>query len=169
MEKVQPIVQKYGKRLVAWEEIGAAKLLPGTLVQSWNTSPERRQDTVQAVNQGATVIMSPASKIYLDMQYSPETKLGLHWAGYVPVKTAYDWDPATDMEGVSESTLAGVEAGLWTETLDNIPDLEYMVFPRLPGVAEIRLDAVRRPQLGRVQGAPGGAWPALEGDGDQFL
>lgn len=137
MERVQPIVAKYHKQIVAWEEIGQAQLLPNTLVQQWNTNPERRRDTVRAVEQGAKVIMSPANRIYLDMQYSPETPLGQHWAAYVPVKAAYDWDPATDLEGVAEDAIAGVEAGLWTETLANIPDLEYMVLPRLAGVAEI--------------------------------
>jgi hexosaminidase len=137
MNRVQPIVHKYGKQVVAWEELGQATLQPNTLVQQWNTNPERRRDTIRSVEQGARVIMSPANKIYLDMQYSPETKLGQHWAAYVPVRAAYDWDPAGDLEGLPESAIAGVEAGLWTETLDNIPDLEYMVFPRLAGVAEI--------------------------------
>ncbi len=31
----------------------------------------------------------------------------------------------------------GVEAPLWTETITNMEELEYMVFPRLPGIAEI--------------------------------
>jgi hexosaminidase len=26
---------------------------------------------------------------------------------------------------------------LWTETLTNIHDVQYMIFPRLPGIAEI--------------------------------
>jgi hexosaminidase len=30
-----------------------------------------------------------------------------------------------------------VIAPLWTETIENINDIEYMVFPRLPGYAEI--------------------------------
>jgi len=31
----------------------------------------------------------------------------------------------------------GVEAPLWSETLQTIQDIEFMAFPRLPGVAEI--------------------------------
>jgi hexosaminidase len=31
----------------------------------------------------------------------------------------------------------GIEAPLWSETVTNIDEVEYMVFPRLPGYAEI--------------------------------
>jgi len=31
----------------------------------------------------------------------------------------------------------GVEAPLWTETIVTMDDIEYMLFPRLPGYAEI--------------------------------
>jgi hexosaminidase len=31
----------------------------------------------------------------------------------------------------------GVEAPLWTENITNIKEIEYMVFPRLAGIAEI--------------------------------
>ena len=91
----------------------------------------------EAVRQGARVIMSPATRAYLDMKYTPETPLGLHWAGYIEVKDAYDWDPATLVEGIGESDILGVEAPLWTETIQTVADMEWMAFPRLIGIAEI--------------------------------
>jgi hexosaminidase len=91
----------------------------------------------KAVEQGAKVLFSPAIKTYLDMQYDSTTKLGLHWAAYIEVDDAYDWDPATMVEGVGRENILGVEAPLWTETVTNIDELEYMVFPRLAGIAEI--------------------------------
>ena len=38
---------------------------------------------------------------------------------------------------VPDSAIAGVEAPLWSETLGERTDFEYMAFPRLAGVAEI--------------------------------
>jgi hexosaminidase len=90
-----------------------------------------------AVKKGGKVIMSPSKKIYLDMQYDKNTKLGLHWAAYVEVDDAYKWDPATLVPGIKRENILGVEAPLWTETIVTMDDIEYMVFPRLPGVAEI--------------------------------
>ncbi len=137
MQRVQPLVQKYGKQVVGWEELGQAPLLPGTLVQQWNTDPARVVHTLQAVEQGAKVIVSPASRTYLDMKYDADTPLGLQWAGLVPVRDAYDWEPTSYLAGVGEAQVVGVEAPLWAETLRTLKEIEYMVLPRLPGIAEI--------------------------------
>jgi hexosaminidase len=71
------------------------------------------------------------------MQYNKSTKPGLHWAGYIDVDTAYIWDPATLIPGIGKDNIYGVEAPLWTETITNMEEMEFMVFPRLPGYAEI--------------------------------
>jgi len=89
------------------------------------------------VAQGAKILMSPAVKAYIDMQYDSTTKLGLHWAAYIEVDSAYIWDPAKFIPGVGKESILGVEAALWTETITNLTDMEYMIFPRLPGIAEI--------------------------------
>jgi hexosaminidase len=137
MRRVQPIVAKHGKQVVAWEEIGQAELLPGALVQQWNTEPARIAHTLQAVAQGAKMIMSPAARTYLDMKYTADTPLGLRWAALIEVCDAYDWDPDGYIAGVNEANIAGVEAAIWSETLRTIDEVLSMAFPRLPGIAEI--------------------------------
>ena len=90
-----------------------------------------------AVGQGAKILMSPAKKAYMDMQYDKSTKFGLHWAAYIEVDSAYLWDPSTLIPGINKDNVLGVEAALWTETITNMDEMEYMIFPRLPGYAEI--------------------------------
>jgi hexosaminidase len=89
------------------------------------------------VTQGGKVICSPASKIYLDMKYDEACPLGLTWSGTVNTQQSYEWEPATLMAGVSEADIIGLEAPLWTETIQTRADIEYMIFPRLLGMAEI--------------------------------
>jgi hexosaminidase len=91
----------------------------------------------EAVPQNVKLIMSPSSRIYLDQKYSATTPLGLAWAGFIEVQDAYAWDPATQLEGIGEADILGVEAPLWTETIATPEELDYMAFPRLLGVAEI--------------------------------
>ncbi len=138
--RAQEIVRKHGKVMIGWNEVAQVDLLPNSLVQYWV-----HRLPVKALEQGAKVIMSPGNRTYLDMKYNPATPLGLSWAGYIEVKDAYDWDPARFVEGVGEENLAGVEAPLWSETLRTLRDIEVMVFPRLPGIAEIGWT----PQAGR--------------------
>jgi hexosaminidase len=132
VERAQDIVHKYGKTMIGWEEVGKARLHPTSLAQLW------RSDTAMlALRRGAKLIMSPGKKMYLDMKYTPSTELGLRWAGFIELRTAYDWDPAAYATGLSESSIVGVEAPLWTETVPNITAAQYLLLPRLPAIAEI--------------------------------
>ena len=137
INRVQSIVESYGKRMIGWEEIGRAKLQRGTLIQHWNIDPAKTALSARAVRQGAKVIMSPAAHAYLDMKYDASTSLGLQWAGYASVRDAYAWDPARTVPGVGARDVLGVEAPLWSETVQSIRDAEYLAFPRLIGIAEI--------------------------------
>jgi hexosaminidase len=118
------IVKRHGKTMIGWEEMAAVPLPDGAVVQFW-TDPELRD---RAAEQGATLIMSPAPHTYLDQKYDDDTALGLSWAGNVDVRDAYEWDPGDAL---------GVEAALWTETVEDFDAISYMTLPRLPAVAEV--------------------------------
>lgn len=136
VERAQRIVQQHGKTMVGWEEVGKAKLRPGSIAQLW------RSDTaLLAVKQGNQLIMSPGPRTYLDMKYTPATEVGLRWAGYIELRTAYDWDPATYASGLTESSILGVEAPLWSETVKNLNAAQYLLVPRLPALAEVAWSA----------------------------
>ncbi len=137
IKKVQSIVHKHGKHFVGWDETAQAPLAPGAIVQHWLINPEERILARKAVEQGARIIMSPGEKAYFDMKYTRDTPFGLTWGGYVDVRQAYEWDPAAEEAGVDEKDILGVEAPVWTETLARMEDVEFMTFPRLPGLAEI--------------------------------
>ncbi len=133
VNRVQDIVGATGKQVIGWDEIALSTLKPNTFVQFW----AKADNALKGVKQGAKVIMSPAANAYLDMQYDSTTKLGLHWAGYIEVDKGYNWDPATLVPGIGKENILGIEAPLWSETITNMKEIEYMFFPRLPGYAEI--------------------------------
>jgi len=133
VEHVCATVCAHGKQPIGWEEIAQTRLEPGTIVQHWKSAEHARA----AVEQGARVIMSPATRTYFDLKYDATTRLGTAWAGHVSVRDAYEWDPAAEVEGVSEADVLGVEACLWTETMSTLGDVECMAFPRLLALAEV--------------------------------
>src|SRR4030095_4472668 len=133
IERVQQIVRRHGKRMIGWEDVSRARLHRTSLAQHWQDAAFPKQ----AVAQGATGILSPATKASLDMKYTPRTPLGLVWAGTTTVRDAYEWDPATQVPGVDEKDVVGVEAPLWSETISTRADLDTLAFPRLLGHAEI--------------------------------
>ncbi|WP_436525623.1 beta-N-acetylhexosaminidase [Actinoplanes sp. HUAS TT8] len=135
-QRVLPLVARYGKTAGGWEDIAAAPAATEAVLQYWAVTRDRPA-VAAAARAGARVIMSPADRTYLDMQYDLLTPGGLHWAGTIDVPTSYDWDPATWAHGVPPEAVLGVEAPLWSETLRDYGDVEFNAFPRMAAIAEL--------------------------------
>lgn len=133
IERIQELVSKYGKKTIGWDEVAHASLKETSIAQFW----AKAENAKLAADQGAKVLMSPATHAYLDMQYDTTTQLGLHWAAYIEIDDAYNWEPTELVEGIEKDQILGVEAPLWTETITTRGELEFMVFPRLTAIAEV--------------------------------
>ncbi|MGE5421468.1 MAG: beta-N-acetylhexosaminidase [Chloroflexota bacterium] len=133
VNRVQEIVASHGKQVIGWDDIAISTLKPNTIAQHWASV----KNANMAIAQGAKILMSPSTKAYTDMQYDSTSKYGLHWAAYIEVDSAYIWDPAHLTPGIEKQNIIGIEAPLWAETISNLDQIEYLVFPRLPGYAEI--------------------------------
>lgn len=133
VERVQGVVSSHDAATIGWDEIAVADLLPSTIIQHWRPG----SFPAEAAGRGTRVIFSPADRMYLDMKYDDATAIGQVWAAKIPVRRSYEWDPTTIAANVPEGSILGVEAPLWTETIGNIRDLEFMAFPRLTAAAEV--------------------------------
>ena len=163
VDHVQQIVAAHGKTAVGYHDVTHATLLPSTVAEFWGTTTEDTS-TAQAAAKGTKVIMSPANRAYLDMKYNSGTKLGQDWAGLTDVNKAYGWNPGAYLKGVGESSVLGVEASLWTETIVTPADIDYMAFPRLPAVAELGWSPQSTHSVSafhRRLGAQGPRWKAM--------
>ena len=136
MERAVSIVQDHGKRPIGWHQILGSNPPTETVAQYWYPGREA-PEVAQATQEGHEIIASPASRAYLDMKYNEDTELGLDWAGITSVKDSYEWDPGSFVEGVDESAVMGPETALWSETLETLADIEFMLFPRFPAIAEL--------------------------------
>ena len=133
IEKVEKMVQKHGKRAIGWNEIAQANIDSTTIGQLWNEP----KSALKAAKEGSKIILSPAKRSYLDMKYDSLSKHGLTWAAYIPVDVAYNWNPENYVKGLSQESIMGIEAPLWSETISNSEELEYLAFPRVIGYAEL--------------------------------
>jgi hexosaminidase len=133
VNEFKKIVNANGKIMIGWEEIAQADLDSTAIVQYWHSSEYAKM----AAEKGAKIIFSPSTKVYLDMQYDSTSRIGLNWAAYIEVDSSYRWDPADLVPGIGREQIMGVEAPLWSETVVTMDDIEYLVFPRLPGIAEV--------------------------------
>jgi len=146
ISKTSQIVNKYGKKVIGWDDISVADITPNTILQLWNITQKNKLGTyhdgglknvLNGIKKGGGVLVSPASKMYLDIKYDSQTKLGLNWPGYINLKTAYDWKIEEEFPQIPKSKIIGIEAPLWSETISTSDDIDYLTFPRLPAYSEI--------------------------------
>jgi hexosaminidase len=133
LNNVEKIVQKHNKQMIGWDEISQANIGSKSIAQHWRD----KEHSVEANEKGMKIILSPAKKTYLDMKYDESSTYGLNWAGHVPVDVAYNWSPSLYFEELDKADILGLEAPLWSETITNMAELEYLAFPRVIGHAEL--------------------------------
>jgi hexosaminidase len=146
VSRASRLVASHGKVPIAWHEAGiSTDLAPGTIGQYWsyrvpqNDAAER---TLSFVEQGGSLILSPADVAYLDMTYDQSSPIGLSWAdGSTSVQESYEWEPTEILPEQASSAVIGIEGPLWTETVRSRADIDYLVFPRLLALAEIAWSA----------------------------
>ena len=146
-------VRLAGKAVVGWQEI-ADILVPGdgrpaprwvrdVVVQYWDERSGGAAVVAAAVA-GARVLLSPATRTYLDLRYDASTPIGTEWAGTLSLRASYEWEPLDVLPGVPAGQVVGVEAALWTETVRTPADLFVLLLPRLAAVAEVAWSAPHR-------------------------
>jgi len=133
IQRAQEIVISHGKKSIGWDEVAVAGLAEGSVAQLWNHT----EYALMAKQLGNQVLFSPATRTYLDMQYDSLSRIGLHWAAYIEVDSAYLWDPKAMVAGITDADILGIETPLWGETIRNIEDIDYLTFPRLLALAEV--------------------------------
>ncbi|WP_026459954.1 family 20 glycosylhydrolase [Schaalia suimastitidis] len=128
-------VRAHGQRVIGWQE-SAPYLEAGDLVQIWDPRLDPTQ-VIEATQRGVGVIVSYAHHAYLDMKQVDDESIGLDWAGIVPLAKSLQWDSRTVVAELPAEAIEGVEACLWTETVENSAHFGELVLPRLHGIAEV--------------------------------
>lgn len=150
IDKEARIVHAAGKRAMGWADIAGkgTRLTGPSIAEYWNPasgSKSGSQTGREAVAKGMRVVMAPANHAYLDEKYRageagnvPPT-LGLNWAcpRGCDIDQFYNWNPGHYVTGVTDRNVIGVEGTIFGETVVNLSNVDYMVFPRLLALAEV--------------------------------
>jgi hexosaminidase len=150
VNKEAGIIEAEGKTVMGWADMaGPGTDIKGTAVaEYWNPASGSQSGTetgTEAVSKGMQVVMAPANHAYLDQKYvsgsagNVPPSLGQNWAcaNGCDVDQFYNWDPGGYVTGVTDRNVIGVEGALWTETVVNLSEADYMVYPRLLALAEV--------------------------------
>jgi hexosaminidase len=150
VNKEAGIVTRHAKAVMGWAEIAGKGTRPpaGSIAEYWQPAGGKSPASVtgrEAVAKGMKIVMAPANHTYLDQKYivsarsSVPPSLGMNWACPTgcDVSSAYNWNPGAFVSGVTDRNVIGVEGAMWGETVANMTNADYLVFPRLLALAEI--------------------------------
>jgi hexosaminidase len=128
----------------------------------WNNVPGWGGEDLayRLANGGYDVVLCPVTNLYFDLAWNqnPE-ETGLDWGGYVDVRKGFQFIPfdyyrnlRVDRRGnpldstvfigkdrltdYGRTHILGIQGDLWSETLSSSDRLEYMMVPKLLGLAE---------------------------------
>ncbi len=150
INKEAGIVGSQHKTVMGWADIAGRGTRPpaGSVAEYWQPAGGTSPGSVtgrEAVAKHMKIVMAPANHTYLDQKYvvtarsSVPPSLGMNWAcpRGCDVSSAYNWNPGGLVTGVTDRNVIGVEGAMWGETVANMNNVDYMVFPRLLALAEI--------------------------------
>lgn len=132
--RVERFLQRYGRRIVGWDEILDGGVTPTAVVMSWRGT----QGGIRAARQGNSVIMSPTTHCYLDY-YQTDDRTGepLAIGGCLPLEKVYSLDLFEGLTEAESRHILGVQGNLWTEYIGDPAHAQYMLLPRLSALAEV--------------------------------
>jgi hexosaminidase len=123
-----------GRRLVGWDEILQGGLAPGAVVASWRGYA----GGVAAARAGHDVVMCPQQHTYLDWRQADGPDEPVPIAYVRTLENVYRFEPVPGALTETEAAhIIGVQANVWTETMDSARAVDYMTFPRLAAFAEV--------------------------------
>lgn len=151
-DRVDGILRKHGMTASGWEELGArrtakegAQQAPnprftqrGFSLYVWNNTPGNEDFAYRAANAGYDIVLAPVTNMYLDMaaNANPEES-GVNWGAYVELETVYNFKPlSAQLTDAGRKRIRGLEATLFSETVREARQLDYLMMPRLLAVAE---------------------------------
>ncbi len=133
----ETVIKNKGKRMMGWEEARQGNQISrDTIIFSW-LSEEAGKECAEA---GFNVVMQPAQYTYLDLAQAPSAdEWGVNWAGYLPLKQVYDYQPlaSVPVDDPKHEKILGIQSALWSELINSSERFDYMIYPRLLAVAEI--------------------------------
>jgi len=129
VKRVAKIVQSKGKRLMGWDEILEGGLADSASVMSWRGM----KGGIESARKNHHVVMTPNDYTYVDL-YQGDPVAEPPTYSMLRLSQSYKFDPVPP--GVDPKYILGGQANLWSERLNTVRHMQYMLWPRAFAVAE---------------------------------
>ncbi|MBN8718977.1 MAG: beta-N-acetylhexosaminidase [Sediminibacterium magnilacihabitans] len=133
IQRIEKYLNSKGRQIIGWDEILEGGLAPNATVMSWRGE----QGGIEAARQKHNVIMTPGGWMYFDhSQDKKEDSVTI--GGYTTVQKVYSYEPIPkELSAEDAKYVLGAQANIWTEYMNNVSKVEYMIFPRMSALSEV--------------------------------
>ena len=133
IQRIEKYLNSKGRQIIGWDEILEGGLAPNATVMSWRGE----QGGIEAARQKHNVIMTPGAWMYFDhSQDKKEDSVTI--GGYTTVQKVYSYEPIPkELSADDAKYVWGAQANIWTEYMNNVSKVEYMIFPRMSALSEV--------------------------------
>ncbi|QPH39606.1 beta-N-acetylhexosaminidase [Pedobacter endophyticus] len=137
MKRMADSVYHLNAKALLWDEMADTDLPKDKTIIFWwrHDKPVQLQT---ALSKGYQTVLCPRLPLYLDFVQDSTHRYGRKWNKlYNPIESVYNFDAKSFAQIDKEKSLIlGIQANIWTETVDNEFRLDYLLFPRIAALAE---------------------------------
>ena len=130
-------LHQMNNKVLAWDEMASVDLDRENALLFWwrHDQPEQLE---LALENGYQTIICPRIPFYFDFVQMDSHRYGRKWAGaYSPLEDVYRFNlEQLNIPEGKKDLILGLQANLWTETVQNDQRLDFLLFPRIAALAE---------------------------------
>jgi len=129
-------IERLGKTTVGWDEIVDAAVPAGqSMIMWWRHN--KLEQLSKALEKGYDVVLCPRIPCYFDFVQYDSHKWGRRWKGFCSVESVYQGPVLPEKYSPEQVRhILGIQANVWTERIQNVKRLEFMIYPRLAALSE---------------------------------
>ncbi|MHA4893699.1 family 20 glycosylhydrolase [Pedobacter sp. PWIIR3] len=154
-KKLNELLKSRKLYLSGWEEIGLKKVAINGQKQMvldarfanenfhtdvWNNLAPNEDLAYNLANAGYKVVLTNVTNMYVDLAYNKSfDEPGQYWGGFVDMNKLFAFIPFGRKSSLTEQgklNIVGLQAPLWSEIISTESQLEYLMLPKLFGLAE---------------------------------
>ncbi|MGK9117820.1 beta-N-acetylhexosaminidase [Olivibacter jilunii] len=137
MERMADSVYQLDAKLLVWDEMADINLPKDSTIICW-WRHDKLEQLQKSLDKGYQTILCPRLPYYFDFVQDSSHRAGRKWGElYSPLENVYKFSVDSLVRNTEQRKLVlGIQANLWTETVTNLNRVDYLLFPRLAGLAE---------------------------------
>ncbi len=136
-KRMADTVTSLNSKILAWDEATGGNLPPDKTIIFWWRQNLPGQLHL-ALQKNYQVVLCPRLPLYFDFLQDTGLVAGRNWNGVVNrVTDVYNFpDRQVAADELNSKLIVGVQANIWTERIESEKRLDFMLFPRIAGLAE---------------------------------